>query len=377
MLNAHLLIPLFCLLFGLYLMWHIPSFTRPLPPRNDDHVQQPRITIIIPARNEEHRIPSLLISLQKQTLSPHQLIVVNDGSSDETASLAEKMGAQVIEASPLPPGWTGKSWACWQGAQRATGRLLLFLDADTWLEPDGLAKIARVYGEKEGLLTIQPYHVTCRPYEELSAFFNILLMAGLNAFTPLGDSIPPSGSFGACAMCSLEHYRRTGGHRVAGENVLESIPLARSFLEHDLPVRCYGGSGAVSFRMYPGGFRDLVEGWSKGFGSGALAIRRPFLLMSVGWIVGCFAAFFTLLRSFGQPSLLPLLPALLYCLYALYVWWTLRRIGSFRWWTAILFPIPLCFFALVMLRSFVSIHLLGQVTWRGRAVRTRNNKPIP
>lgn len=366
-------LPLLCLL-GFYLMWRIPSFSRcEEETRHSPAKKPPKVSVIIPARNEAQRIRPLLVSLKQQSAPPHEIIVVDDHSTDDTASVASSAGATVVEGKALPNGWTGKTWACWQGAQQASGELLAFLDADVRLESRSLACILDAYERSGGLLTVQPYHRVRRAYEQLSAFFNIVLMAALNAFTLHGDSLRPGGAFGPCLVCSRGQYISIGGHqhRTVRGDVLESIPLARLFLSHDLPVRCLGGRGAVSFRMYPGGLGQLVEGWSKGFGSGALATRVPFLIMVVSWVTGCFSAFIALFDALSWPLTLSVVPfVFIYCLYAFQVWWMLRRIGSFRWWTATLFPIPLCFFALIMLRSFILIHILGRVQWRGRSVRT-------
>jgi 4,4'-diaponeurosporenoate glycosyltransferase len=331
--------------------------------------------VIIPARNEEDRIAPLLSSLVGQTLPPDEILVVDDESGDGTTTIAAEMGATVLTGQPVPRGWIGKPWACWQGAQQARGDLLVFLDADTRLAANGLARLVQSY--RAGLLTVQPYHTIQKPYEALSAFFNIVLMAGLNAFTPLGQALKPSGAFGPCVVCRREDYVRLGGHHhptVRG-SVLESIPLARLYLAADLPVYCYGGWGAISFRMYPAGLGQLIEGWSKGFGSGALTTRWPFLLLIIAWITAGFNAFILPFQALLPPSGGPVvLTSLLYGLYALQVWWILRRIGNFGWWTALFFPLPLCFFALVMLRSFVLIHLRGRVHWRGRSVPTTRHE---
>jgi len=366
MINPRPLVTFLLCLLGIYLMWNIPTLAPPVRARNK---AWPRISVIVPARNEEQRIRPLLDSLVQQTRPPHEIIVIDDHSSDDTAGIAKRMGATVIHGHALPVGWTGKSWACWQGAQHASGELLLFLDADAWLETDGIERIVHSHENKGGLVTVQPYHVTRRPYEELSAFFNVVLMAGMNTFTPHGDSLEPSGSFGPCVVCSRDDYFGVGGHQRVKEDVLESIPMARLFLSHTLPVSCYGGRGAISFRMYPGGIAQLVEGWSKGVISGALSIKRSVLLAIVAWITGCFASIVDLVQSLALP-LTPaaLLPVMVYCLYALQIRWMLARIGSFRRWTAVLFPIPLFFFAFIMLRSLVVVRLLGRVTWRGRDI---------
>lgn len=357
---------------GILLMSRIPSLSsaeeRPEP---SDEEPQTRISVVIPARNEAQRIAPLLASLRLQSLPSHEIIVVDDHSTDSTAAVAHQHGARVIASQALPETWTGKTWACWQGAKVATGELLLFLDADTWLEPHAVKQLVGAWGRAGGLVTVQPYHVTVKPYEQLSAFFNIVSMAGLNAFTPLGASLRPGGAFGACMACSRRDYHTIGGHAAVKAAVLEDLLVARLFFRRGLPVTCYGGKGAISFRMYPAGLGALVEGWSKSFASGAMAIRPFALVLTLGWVMGCFSTTSRLLQSLGEP-LIPSLAASLaiYFLYALQILWILRRIGKFKWYTCLLFPVPLVFFALVSLHSLVAIHVLRRVTWRGRTIET-------
>ncbi len=359
---------------GLFLMWHIPYPKRRLRHTNRREMW-PRLSVIIPARNEVKRIPTLLESLAKQSVAPHEIIVVDDDSSDGTGDVARQLGAQVLTGQPLPAGWNGKTWACWQGAQHSTGELLLFLDADTWLEPEALANLMEEHERQKGLLTVQPYHVTCKAYEQLSAFFNIVLMAAINAFTPLGHRLKPGGGFGACALCSREDYFRLGGHTTVKAEVLEDLALAKRFQRYNLPVSCYGGLGTISFRMYPEGLGQLIEGWSKGFGSGAFSVRIPFLILTIAWITGCFRVSIGLVRMLVMPAVPDIgLAILLYVFYASQVAWILARIGRFQWWTSVFFPVPLFFFALVMLRSLILIHILRRVTWRGRTIATSHRE---
>jgi 4,4'-diaponeurosporenoate glycosyltransferase len=370
--TPRLITSLLFFLLGLFLMWRIPLLGRGHSGRVEfDDDQWPRISIIVPARNEEERIGPLLRSLGRQTRPAHEVVVVDDESSDATAAVAEELGARVVSGQPVPDGWTGKTWACWQGAQRSSGEVFIFLDADTWLEDDGLERIVRTFQGRGGLLTVQPYHVTHEPYEQLSAMFNIVLMAGMNAFTPLGDRLKPAGGFGPCLVCSKRDYFAMGGHSAVASEVLEDLAIGRLFRRHAFRVSCYGGRGAINFRMYPGGLGQLVQGWSKGFASGATSIRVVFLALVVAWITGCFAA-----TSGVVTSMVRSMPAtgLWLALYGLYAWeihWMLRRVGRFRWWTSVLYPVPLLFFAVIMLRSMVMTQVLRQVTWRGRKVRVR------
>lgn len=354
-----------CWLVGLFLMWNVRTVPRRSLPGDD----WPSVSVIVPARNEALSLPRLLRSLAQQTLPPNEILVVDDDSEDETAAVAESLGATVVSDSGPTDGWMGKPWACWLGAQRATGDLLLFLDADTWLEPEGLANLVGLQQARSGLVSVQPYHVTERAYEQFSAFFNIVLMAGLNAFTALGNRLRPSGGFGPCVLCRRADYFAVGGHAAARCAVLEDMALAKAFATHGRPVGCFAGRGTVSFRMYPGGLRALLEGWTKNFSQGSVCIARPFLVLCVIWICGCFGtAFDPYIRSaWSDPGLLAAY-AVLYAAFALQIWWMLRRIGRFQVWAAILFPIVLVAFGLVMLVSLFLSVFLHRAVWKGRVI---------
>src|SRR5277367_5581948 len=77
------------------------------------------LSIVIPARNEEDNLPRLLQSIALSAVRPAEILVVDDASTDDTAPIARSLGAIVITSLPLPEGWTGKAWACHQGAQGA------------------------------------------------------------------------------------------------------------------------------------------------------------------------------------------------------------------------------------------------------------------
>ena len=359
------------LLIGAFLLWNVRSVTRHRrEARGTDRPDRLKVSVIIPARNEAERITPLLESLQRQSAPPHEVLVVDDESIDDTTRIARALGATVISGQALPEGWSGKPWACWQGVQQSTGDALLFLDADTWLEPAGLESLTGALHDKGGLVTVQPYHVTVKAYEQLSAIFNIVVVAGMNAFTPLSRWWKPRGGFGPCAIVGRDDYLATGGHSAVKGAVLENLEMAKVFRRAGLPIACYGGRGAISFRMYPGGFGQLFEGWSKGFASGAAGIALLPLILTVAWVWGCFSTFSSLIRALAPGGELPSLPWLgLYLLYAAEIYWMLWRIGKFRWWTSALYPVPLVFFAVTMAWSLVQTRLLRRVTWRGRQVR--------
>ena len=310
----------------------------------------PAVSLVIPARNEAHNLPTLLRSLAAQDVKPHEILVVDDGSTDHTAELARQLGATVLASQPLPDGWRGKTWACHQGAQAASGDLLLFMDADTWFEPDGLARI--LMGYTGGAFSVGPYHAVRKPYEDLSLFFNFNMIVGT----------VPDGLFGQMLLVARESYWRGGGHAAVKGRILENFSLAGQFRAAGIPVRSASGRGAVSFRMYPNGRRELIAGWTKGFASGAGQTPRGTLLLTVVWMTGLMLAPLGWLVS-GDG----LRWGTVYLLCAAQVGWLSRRVGAFRWYTALVYPLPLIFFFCVFARS--AARSGRPVSWKGRQIR--------
>jgi len=310
----------------------------------------PVVSVIIPARNEEHNLPTLLRSLATQPLKPHEIIVVDDGSTDRTAELARQLGAMVVASKPLPEGWRGKTWACHQGAQATTGELLLFVDADTWFEAGGLARI--LSGYTGGAFSVGPYHAVRKPYENLSLFFNFNMTVGT----------VPGGLFGQMLLVDRESYRRVGGHETVRGRILENFWLAEKFRAAGIPVCSERGRGAFSFRMYPNGLRELIEGWTKGFASGAGQTPRGTLLLVVAWMSGLMLPPILCLAT---GDWLPW--GAVYLLCAAQVVWISRLVGAFRWHTALLYPVPLIFFFAVFARS--AMRSGKSVNWKGREIR--------
>jgi cellulose synthase/poly-beta-1,6-N-acetylglucosamine synthase-like glycosyltransferase len=146
MTDASYLLPVAVCVAG-FLAWTLRlrrAFRVTAPPLTGS-ADQTRVSIIVPARNEAHNLPALLASLRGLTPPAHQIIIVDDHSTDGTGDLARAAGAIVVTPPPLPAGWLGKPWACHAGAQAATGDLLLFSDADTVHAPWSLTRaIARL-----------------------------------------------------------------------------------------------------------------------------------------------------------------------------------------------------------------------------------------
>jgi len=349
-----------------------PAGRARLPPsrRSDEKVP---VSVIIPARNEERNIGRLLDAINRQTSSPREVIVVDDGSTDRTAEIARAAGASVISPPEPPAGWRGKTWACRTGADAAVGDILLFLDADTTLKEDGLA---RLLATREACaaraFSAGPYHDVRRPYEQLSAVFNLLMFIGVGAFSLFDSPRRPRGLFGPCLLIDRQAYEEIGGHACVKGDILEHMALAGKLRERGIPMACVGGRGAVHMRMYPDGLRDLVEGWTKAFADGASRTPPLLLILTVAWMTGGMLAFIFL-------GLMPLLagvcwPLPVYAIYAAQFHFLLRQVGRFSPLAALLYPLLLLFFFVVFARSAVRRKRGGHVTWKGRRIRAREEE---
>jgi len=356
-------------LLGFFFLFRISS-CRVSVNRN---THNPIVSVIIPARNEEHTLPNLLNSLSGQLSSADEVIVVDDHSEDKTKEIAEKSAVKVLESLPIPTGWLGKTWACYQGARIASGEILIFLDADTVLGKNGLKNIIETYVAKEGVLSIQPYHKMRNLYEQLSAFFNIIMMAGSGAFTVLGRRIKPIGLFGQVVVMRKQYYLDSGGHdKVKGE-ILEDLAFGSELQKKGVDIHCLGGKNTVSFRMYPNGIRELINGWSKGFAMGAAKTSIPLLILIVAWISGSIGTTRSLIEIIVTTNNIQIaLYGSLYILYVAQIYWMLVRIGNFKFYTALLYPIPMAFFVVVFTYSFVRIFLVKSVKWKGREINLKH-----
>lgn len=322
-----------------------------------------KLSIIIPARNEELNLPKLLGSLDAQSVHPQEIIVVDDGSTDRTAERARRPGVQVVAARPLPDGWRGKTWACQQGAQLARGEFFLFLDADTWFEPDGLARaLAEFPAPAHGALSVAPHHCVRDFSEQFSAFFNLIMLAGTGAFTAFGDHFKPRGLLGQFLLIDRASYEKVGRHEIVKGRILENLWLAQALRAAGVPLRCRSGRGVFSFRMYPDGWRPLIEGWTKGFASGAGRTPWPILLPIILWLG---TLLFAPIGIFTQGA--PLRWLTIYALCVAQVGWLLRRAGTFAWPVAVFYPVLVLFFCAVFGRSLLRSG--KNVTWKGRDIR--------
>jgi 4,4'-diaponeurosporenoate glycosyltransferase len=232
--------------------------------------------------------------------------------------------------------------------------LLLFVDADVRPAPDLLDRVALAVSERPGsVVSVQPWHDTGAWVEQASLLANVTALMGSGGFTVAGSRLAPTVAFGPVLAVERAVYDAVGGHAAVRGMHTEDIGLARLVGRSAL----WTGRPDTSFRMYPEGLRQLVQGWTRSIATGArftpwwlsLAVALWVWSLAGGWL--------------AEP--------LVYPLSALQFWVLGRRAGSMHPLTAALYPLAVGVFVVIFLRSLFAMAFRRDVTWKQRPVAAR------
>ncbi|MEC9486497.1 MAG: glycosyltransferase [Prosthecochloris sp.] len=267
----------------------------------------PFVSVLVPARNEEHNIRACVESLLAQDYEHFELIVLDDGSTDATADVLRDLlqddSAQrlkVIDGTPLPEGWHGKAWACHQLGREARGELLLFTDADTVHEPSGLRKA--VGGLQESGADL----LSLTPRQDMKSFWEQLIVPVmyfiLMTYLPLRMvSRSPRGAFcfanGQFLLFRRDFYQAIDGHEAVRKDLVEDVWLCRKVKQAGGKVVIFNGTATVRCRMYRS-FGEIWNGFSKnlfaglGYNTamlfGLVAMTAMFYVVPYGFVISAF-----------------------------------------------------------------------------------------
>jgi len=238
------------------------------------------VSVVIPARNEAESIRTVLRSVLGSAYEPFEVLVVDDRSTDDTASIVERLVAEdprlrLVPGETLPEGWYGKPWACFQGYRAARGGILLFTDADTRHEPELLGRaVGARHQVNADLVTISPRQ-RCESFWERLIMPQIWLLLGLryhpaavNRARRARDVIA-NGQF---ILTTREAYEAAGTHSAVRHEVAEDLALAQTYLAAGRRLYFAFADGLMETRMYRS-LGGLIEGWSKNIYLGG---RRSF-----------------------------------------------------------------------------------------------------
>ena len=328
---------------------------------------QESVSILIPARNEEANIESVIKSALAQEMIPNLLVIVlDDNSSDRTSELAQSFldeRLHIIKSAEEPPqGWHGKAWACQRLANAAHGDVLVFIDADVTLDAHAVCSaINAMHTHKLSLVSPFPRQSTTEP---LTRLIQPLLQWSWITAVPLliarRLTIPTLAvANGQFIVCRKVDYITIGGHESVKDTVVEDIELARQFSRHELHNSVADGSKIATCLMYPTD-RELIDGYSKNAWSafngalGSLAVNIMMLFVYVFPLVGFATGHATLAGvTLAMHSASRMMIG--------------RATGARLWPEVILHPFAIATFSAINVLSWIK-HIRGTNTWKGRTV---------
>lgn len=270
----------------------------------DPHPVAERVSVLVPARNEAHRIaPTIASLLAQQRLPDLEVVVLDDGSDDGTAEVVADVAAgdprlRILTGAPLPTGWLGKPHACHQLSLAATGSVLCFVDADVTFDPVAVAAAVRLL-RSSGLDAVSPYPRQLadglgprlvQPLIEWSWLTTLPLT--LAERSPRPTLVAATGQF---FVVDAQAYARAGGHRAVATDVLDDVGLLRAVKRSGGRGVAVDGSQLAACRMYDS-WAELHEGYAKSlwaaFGgpAGSLAVTAA---LGVTYVAPVLAALLT------------------------------------------------------------------------------------
>lgn len=345
----------------------------------------PRISICIPARNEESTIKDCLSSVINQQYPSYEVLVLDDQSEDHTGEIIHSIAeanthVKLLSGKDRPSGWLGKPWACRQLADHATGEILLFLDADCRLEPGTLERTnlalstdhsdAITIWPKQILLTFWEHVVIPAVYCALLSFLPAAYVRRKPRWLP--RSLAPKTRHWFAAACGQflafkkDVYHAIGTHEAVKNEVVEDMGLARNLKQAGYTLRMYNGTDSVSCRMYTSQ-KEMFEGFRKNFFAGFKYRTALFVVSGVihAWVYLLPVAFLPITLATGSALIIMVLPTLI--LIALH---RLLLSMIFEWplkyfWVQ---PLAVLWFLRLNVTTLMDYHGSRNVYWKDRKI---------
>ncbi len=329
----------------------------------------PRVSIVVPACNEEGDIEATLTRLLSLDYDNSEVIAVDDRSTDRTGEIMERIAAaaplgrlKVVRVADLPEGWMGKPHAMWNAANHASGDWLLFTDADVLFKPDALRR-AMAYAESEAAdhLVLFPRMIMKRAGEKMMiAFFQTLFVFGHRPWKVADPKTKDNIGVGAFNLVRRQVYEAIGTFRALRFEVLDDMKLGKVVKNAGYAQRNVFGADLISIRWAKGAM-GVVDNLTKNF----------FAIMSFQWpraLASSFALAFLNLMPFAGVLLAHGWARLgyavaLFSMFSIYVGMSTK--SDIPPYYFVLHPVSTALFVYTMLRSTFLTLARGGITWRG------------
>ena len=342
----------------------------------------PRVSIVIPARNEARNIERCVRSALAAEYPRLEVVAVDDHSTDATGAILRDIARherrlRVVAPPPLPAGWFGKQWACTAGANASTGDILAFFDADTQQAPDLVPRAVN------GMLSRRADLLTVAGAQELGSFWEriiqpqvfAIMLARYGGTESVNESRRTSDKIanGQCIFVTRQAYDETGGHGAVRDKVAEDLSMAQLYFSLGRRSYLVLGMTQLSTRMYTS-LAELVAGWGKNIYAGG---RDTVPLGSFG------RAIYPLLLI--MPSLSGLVPPVLLALSlagimgsGVLVWSSIVTTANLLWWLGVygLLGLSPAYALLHPLGAAMMLYIAARSILRGNRVQWKDRSYV-
>jgi len=330
----------------------------------------PKVTILIPARNEENNIKKVIESSLKQNYPSFEVIVLDDNSTDKTYEIARNYEAtnsnfKIIKGDKLPDGWFGKNWACYQLANNASGETLIFTDADNFFENDAVIKTVSILKQYDlDMFSVFPQQITTTFWEKLIIpIIDLIVYSGLilktSYYFPFSLFAAANGQWIAFKKSS---YEELGGHSSVKNQIVEDVALARFFKKNKKKILVGAGTGVIYGKMYDN-FKQIWSGLSKNLFGLTDFKTIPFFIILILMLLVCVVPYFLLFTLTNYFILI------LFIIILNIIWRVLLAI-NFKHnilYSTLLHPISILLITIIGINSFLKSKF-GVLSWKEREI---------
>jgi chlorobactene glucosyltransferase len=352
------------------ILWNLRVVIRPKSKLPKSYI---KVSLLIPARNEEGSVGACLRSLTNQDHDNIEIIVLDDHSTDRTRAIVESQGHNIklVEGESMPAGWTGKNWACHQLSLHATGEVLFFIDADAILEPSAITSVLHVMETEnvDMVASLLRNQGTSFSSSILLPIVNHAILALFPASLVHRSSNPDIAlAFGPFIGLSCNAYKKSGGHAAHPDHIVDDVQLARSVKAAGYQQRLINGTDLATTTWYSG-FKDIWKGFSKN-AYGALSYRTSLSLLVTFLVAPLLALPFLRLFAgfFGASVPMEVLWQVVLLILGRFI---TSSVGRDPLWGVIFHPFAMLFWGATLFWSMI-IAVTGQsIEWKNRSYVTK------